>query len=202
MRFSTIYKRFHEAWSHTFNSLYEIPLYNRVKQVVDDVWVTCPDYPDDYNPRALWLSSETTNIERTVENIARCIDTYPDVDWLIPIQGHYRKPRSILRSIKLLDELGVLKRYEYVAVANLCTERRHDIMVKTVNLAHLLLPCKRLHVFGLDLDVAMKLRGKIFSFDSMAWTFPRKPGRWSCKNQAERIQYFQEYIQKVRRDGS
>jgi len=176
-------------------------LYKRVRLICPhaEVWATAPDYCDDYHPRALWLSDNITNIERTVESVKRALRNYPDVEWLIPIQGHYRKPSSVARCIELMEEEGILDGRDYVAVANLCTERRHDIMVETILIAERMLAPRRIHVFGLDVDVAMKVRRRIFSFDSLAWTFPREPGNPSCKNHEQRVRYFMDFIRRLER---
>jgi len=174
-----------------------VKLYHRVKQLVGEVYVTCPDYPDDYHPRSLWLSGEITNIERTLLNIEECLCNWPSVNWLIPVQGHYRDPDSVVRAVRLLDSWGVVDRYGYFAVANLCVEKRRDVMVKTARTVRMLLPDKKIHVFGLDMPTALKLRGVIDSFDSMAWTFPRGRGGHSCKNTRERIEYFKAYLEKL-----
>jgi len=162
-----------------------------------EVYVTCPDYPDDYNPGSLWLSETVTNIERTIQSIEKCVTKFPNVNWLIPIQGHNRKPKSLAKSITLLDELGILDKYDFYAIANICVERRHAIMLKAINIVKLLLPNKRIHVFGLDLDVARKVRNKIFSFDSLAWTFPRQRGKGMCTNNTSRIKYFKEFLTRL-----
>jgi len=176
-------------------------LHNRVRLLVPsaEVWVTAPDYCDDYHPGALWLSDKITNIERTVESVKRAITTYPEVNWLIPIQGHYRRPKSVVRCIDLMEQEGILDGADYVAVANLCVERRHDIMIETILIAERMLAPRRIHVFGLDLDVAEKVRNRIFSFDSMAWTFPRTHGLPSAKTSEDRKRYFLSYIARIQK---
>jgi len=169
--------------------------YHQIRQLCpnSEVYLTCPDYPDDYNPGSLWLSEEVTNIERTAENIRMCVSKYPDVNWLIPLQGHYRKPRSVLKMINLIAD--ILDEWDYVALANLCVERSWKVVRDTYNLARLMLPRHRIHVFGLDLDYAKRLRP--YSFDSLAYTFPRGRGRASCKNKDERIAYFHAFIKRL-----
>ena len=171
-------------------------IYHQVRQLCPNahVMLVCPDYPDDYHPQALWLSEDYTNIERTVDNVIYCVENYPDIPWIIPIQGHYRKPRSILRSLKLLWD--IFERYSYVALANLCVERRFEIVKRSYNLVRFYLPRHKIHIFGLDLDYAKRLRP--YSFDSLAYTYPRQSGRWSCKNKEERITYFNLYINALK----
>ena len=178
-------------------------LYNRVRCLCSDaeVWVTAPDYCDDYHPGALWLNADFTNIERTVESVKRALTEHPEVDWLIPVQGHYREPKSVAYCISLYEQEGILDGRDYIAVANLCTERRHDIMLETILIAERMLHPRRIHVFGLDVDVATKVKRRIFSFDSLAWTFPRSPGLPSCKNSKQRRQYFLAFIKRLEELG-
>lgn len=172
-----------------------VRIYHRVKQLVKDVWATCPDYCDDYHPRQLWLSNGYTNIERTVDSVLKCLEKHPDVNWIIPVQGWNRKPRSVLRCLNLYKEYGVDG--EYYGVANLCVEKSENIIVKTVRYVKSMLGDKRIHVFGLSLPVARRLRYDIYSFDSMAWTRPVDRKGWSCKNTEERVKYFIKWVKRL-----
>ena len=171
----------------------------------EEVWVTCPDYCDDYNPRSLWATEDFTNIERTVENILYCVDNYPEVNWLIPIQGHNSSPNSIISSIALLQEFGITKKYDYYGLANLCVERKKNILIETVRIASSLLKGKKLHVFGPKLNALSYIKTHIYSFDSTAWTKPTyfsvkyylKPLKMknrSCWNTLERKLYFISWV--------
>ena len=83
-----------------------LQLYNKARSLgIPEVYVTIPDYPDDYHPGNLWEHEIRTNIERTLENIADTLNDYPDVNWLIPIQGHNEEPESILYTMDCLKEL-------------------------------------------------------------------------------------------------
>jgi len=163
------------------------------------VYVTVPDYPDDYHPRSLWLSEELTNIERTVENVLRYTEKYSWIPWLIPVQGWHKKPESVLRSIRLYREYGIIDEFDYFAVGNLCVEPDVAIIYKTVDIVRRELPGKRIHVFGLKLAALRKVHRLIDSFDSTAWTRPvsRKLGaNWSCKNKEERVRFFREWLRR------
>ena len=180
-------------------------LYRRVKSLVGDrvvVHATCPDYPDDYSPRSLWISREKTNVERTVENVIRCTE-YRDVSWLIPIQGWYRNPAGLLRCLDYYDELGIAYRYNYFAIANLCTELDADLIYRSVYavwrwFAQRRGEVPRLHVFGLRIAALKKVSRYLYSFDTTAWTRPvnkrlhdRYP--WSAKNLEQKTLFFCEY---------
>lgn len=177
-----------------------VSLYRRVKVLVPnaEVWVTVPDYPDDYHPKALWVDGKT-NIERTLDNILYALTSYPEVNWLIPIQGHNKQPHSIVKALELYAKHNVpLNRL--LAVANLCVEVSDVIMVETVKLAHNWLIKQgimpKIHVFGPDVGAVKKAKQYIFSFDSTAWTKPRVSGGWSAKNRRERVWLFITWLHR------
>jgi hypothetical protein len=173
-----------------------VDLYKKLTCHADEVYAVPPDYPDDFNPKSLW--TDKTNIERTVESVLTVVNKYPWVNWLIPLQGFNEQPESIKRCIDLYNDLGVTERFDYFAVANLCVSRRSKTIIDTVNTAKKLLPNKRLHAFGVSVTALKKLRDVLYSFDSMAYTFPRKRGLPSCRNLEEKRRYFYEYIQRLK----
>jgi len=188
-----------------------VQIYRRLLKLVPgaEVYVTCPDYVDDYNPGALWINDRITNIERTVENVKICVSQYPDVNWLIPVQGHYRRPESLITSIDYYWNMGILDRYKYLAVANLCVERdvgilHRSVLTVRVRLKELgVLDGTRIHIFGLKINALRRVRYDINSFDSTAWTRPvdsavRTIRNASAKTQRERVIFFCEYIRRLR----
>jgi len=178
-----------------------IRLYSAVKALVGNkpIYVTVPDYPDDYHPKSLWLSEDYTNIERTVDNVLKYTEQYKWVPWLIPIQGWNRKPESILRCVKLYREYGVIDRFEYFGIGNLCVEPDVEIIFRTCKLARDELRDKKIHVFGLKLNALKHVYHLIDSFDSMAWTRPVFARGHSCKTTEERIKYFEEWLKRYER---
>jgi hypothetical protein len=181
-----------------------VNLYYKVKTLTKaTVWVTVPDYPDDYHHKALWLNENYTNIERTLDNVLYYTAKYPNVNWLIPIQGHNKKPDSIVRSITLYREYGIIDKFSYYAVANLCVEPIVEIIYRTVKLAREKLPDKKLHVFGLKLNALKHIITMIDSFDSIAWTRPvnnrvvNYGKRHSAKSMQERIRFFEEWLRRL-----
>ena len=175
-------------------------LFKRVTSIAPHakVWVTVPDYPDDYHPKALWVGGKT-NIERTLDNIIYALTSYPEVRWLIPVQGHNRKPHSVVSALEMYVSKDI-PLDKYIAIANLCVERSDKVMVTTVKLAHDWLMrngiMPKIHVFGPDVSAIAKLSRYVYSFDSMAWTKPRVNGYWSAKNDVERIWLFITWIHK------
>ena len=178
-----------------------LKLYGKIKATVPKatVYAVAPDYCDDYHPRALWLSPEQTNIERTVQNAIFYTGKFPHVNWILSIQGWYQDPQSPLRCIKLYDKYGLLKDFEYFAIGNFCMELEtiKGILLTIANW----LRNKRLHVFDLKLRVLPAVQATIFSFDSFAWTRPvsksKLKANWSCKNNEERIRFFKAWLARV-----
>jgi len=182
-------KDYPKGW---FNHL--LGLFRRVTRITSNaiVWVTVPDYPDDYHPRALWTNGKT-NIERTLDNIVYALSSYPEVNWLVPIQGHNKQPSSVIYALELYDKHDIpLNRL--LAIANLCVEKSDKIMVLTIKQAHNWLMhngiMPKIHIFGPDVGAVKKAREYIYSFDSTAWTKPRVSGSWSAKDNKERVWLF------------
>ena len=178
-----------------------LKVYSKVKRIVRDkpIYITVPDYPDDYNPKSLWINEQYTNIERTLDNILFYTEKYRQLNWLIPIQGWNKNPKSVLRTISLYKEHGIIEKFNYFAVANLCVESNVEIMYQTLKLVRNVLPDKRLHVFGLRLNALKKVYYLIDSFDSTAWTKPVDKtlnANYSCKNNEQRIKFFERWLEK------
>ena len=197
-----------EAWIQRL-----VRLYDRVRSVAGkgvEIYVTCADYPDDYHHRALWLSEDFTNIERTVMNVLKCVDWYQDVEWLIPVQGWNRRPRSLLWSLEYLHELGVLKGYDYIAVANLCVELNMRILRDSVLYVYHWLKDRgyekhRIHIFGLKIAALDAVESYVNSIDSVAWSRPvstrlQRAMNWSAKTEEERILFFCENMIRLTRN--
>ena len=146
--------------------------YRKIRDFISNVWITIPDYCDDYHPRNLWINDKITNIERTVKNVVYYTSKY-DFNWLIPIQGWYKDPESVFRCLKHYDILNILDAYNYFGVANLCVEPNIKIIRKTViNVRSILSKKQKIHIFGLKIKALKYISHLIDSFDSMAWTRP------------------------------
>lgn len=178
-----------------------VKLYLKLRRLFPDtqIYATVPDYPDDYNPKSLWIDENITNIERTVQNTVKCIDNYKYVNWLIPIQGWNKTPASILRCLKQYEELGLIREHNYFAISNLCVEPNIKIIFQTIKYAREKLPDKQLHVFGLKLKALKFVAAYINSFDSMAWTRPVDGNlpHYSCKTLKQRIEFFKHYLHRL-----
>ena len=188
-----------------------VSLWRRVMGIVPDAEtvVTVPDYPDDYNPKSLWESEERTNMERTLDNISLAINEYTHVDWLIPVQGHYENPETIIDMLEMLDAIGAFNYLEYaclrrrpcLAVANICVSKKCSTIERTLTLAWRWLNnnqplFNRIHVFGPAVNCIKKISNIIYSWDSMAWTKPRSPGGSSAYSATERSYLFLTWIHR------
>ncbi len=87
-----------------------------VKTLVSEVYAVVPDYPSDYKNNPI-----DDNIERTIRNIEYAVAKYPDVRWIIPIQGKKDDVVSVIKTFDQVVNMGVLDRYHYIAVAPTCT---------------------------------------------------------------------------------
>jgi len=178
-----------------------LKLYRKIKSIASQatVYAVAPDYCDDYHPGSLWLSPEQTNIERTVQNAIFYTEKFPQVNWILSIQGWYQDPQSPLHCIKLYKEYGLLKDFEYFAIGNICVDLETIKKILLIVINHL--QSKRLHVFDLKLRVLPAVQALIFSFDSFAWTRPinkeKLGANWSCKTQEERIRFFKAWLERV-----
>ena len=125
------------------NWIYRIlKIYNKVRRIIPhaNIMATCPDYPDDYYPRRLWINNEITNIERTLQNVIEYTEKFDYVNWLISIQGWSRQPKSVIKSIKLYHEYGILNEFDYFAIGNLCTELNTTLTCQTIQIVRRELP--------------------------------------------------------------
>jgi len=188
----------------------QVLLYEKIRKIARyaEVYVTIPDYPDDYHPKNLWISREYTNIERTIDSVFYAITNYPNINWLIPVQGWNHRPKSVIHSLQLLYRRDFpFERYNYYAIANLCVEQKCDIIVRTVEYAYnwfkdVLGYIPRIHLFGPKLRCVRKIVDKIYSWDSMAWTRPVEHGLhkkypWSAKNEEQRELFFMKYLEHI-----
>jgi len=154
----------------------------------DKVWVTIPDYPDDYNPGQFG-----DNVSRTVESIERFI-TIEGVNWLPVLQSRYMNRFSFFEACERTKE--IIGDYPRVAIGTVCKCRKLDFIEYCCKVARKFFPNSWIHAFGLTLSALPRVCGVINSFDSMAWTFPRRSGH-SAKNEKELMQYFNAFLERV-----
>jgi len=173
------------------------------------LWVTIPDYPDDYNPGQFG-----DNVTKTLRNIEEFI-AVDGVNWLPSIQSRYLDKFSFLESCQKLKE--IIGNYPQVAIGTVCKTNRLDFITYCCHAARKHFPNSWIHAFGLTLKALATLAKAISSwdslvpecgrtkwryrlidsFDSLAYTFPRESHKPSCKNLDDRRKYFYAYLAHV-----
>lgn len=154
----------------------------------DRIWCVIPDYPDDYNPGQFG-----DNVEKTINNL----EEFLSVDgptWMISLQSRYLNKFSFLRGVQEIKDL--LGHYPYLAIGTVCKCKKLDFIEYCCSVARHHFAKSWLHAFGLTLNALPRVNGIINSWDSMAWTFPRKTGGRSFR-MGEEVEYFEAYLKRI-----
>lgn len=168
------------------------------------LWVTIPDYPDDYHPRQFG-----DNVSKTLKNIEHFL-SIEKVNWLPVIQARYLDIFSFHESCQRTRE--IIGDYPRVAIGTVCKTNKLSFIEGCCKVARKFFPNSHIHAFGLTLKAIPKVATLIDSFDSMAWTFPRNKFReWSIKTGLKPfpnphwsydseacIPYFHAYVERLR----
>lgn len=154
----------------------------------DKIWITIPDYPDDYHPGQFG-----DNVEKTLVNIRRFVDI-ENVLWMPTIQANFKDIRSFEYSCK---QLCRIKQFERVAIGTVCKVRNLKFIFRCCRIARRFFPESWIHAFGPPLNAIAHIKYYIDSFDSTAWTFPRSAHKSSCKTARERREYFLAYLSRL-----
>jgi len=140
-------------------------LWYYASRYVRDAYATIPDYPSDYPHNPV-----PQNVEKTIRNIEYALEKYPDIKWLIPIQGLPDSLSSVAKTISILKERGLLKS-DYVAIASTCVSRNTEFLKRLALTAKTHLPDKRIHMFGVIKKAWDRLKHLIFSVDTVTHSF-------------------------------
>jgi hypothetical protein len=173
-------KSFLENWKWKAKELTEI--------FGERLFVTIPDYTDDFNPGQFG-----DNVSKTLANIKEFVSV-EGVNWLPVIQSRYLDRFSFMESCQMVRE--AVGDYPRVAVGTVCKTQKLSFIEYCCKAARKHFPKSWIHAFGLTLNSLPRVKGYINSWDSLAWTFPRKPGA-SCKNAKERVQFFTDYLKRL-----
>ena len=157
---------------------------------VDRVWCTIPDYPDDYNPGQFG-----DNVGMTLRNVEDFI-TIDGVNWIISLQSRFLDLDSFEKGCETVKEK--YGNYPRLAIGTVCKTNNLKFIKECCLMARECFPKSKLHAFGMTLRSYPHVCHVIDSWDSMAWTFPRVSGRGSAKNKTERIQFFYDYLERVK----
>lgn len=153
----------------------------------DRMWITIPDYCDDYK-------HVPNNVEKTLRNVKDFISD--DVNWLPVVQSRYMDRFGYFESLEKTKEI-IGDDYPRVAIGTVCKTRNLRFIIDCCKATRNVFRKSWIHAFGLTLHALPKVKEYINSFDSSAYTFPRHSGEHSCKNMRERIQYFNAFHQRV-----
>jgi hypothetical protein len=156
----------------------------------DKLWVTIPDYPDDFNPGQFG-----DNVAKTLQNIRDFI-AIDSVNWLPSIQSRYLNRFSFLESCEAVRDL--IGDYPRVAIGTVCKTNKISFIEYCCKATKLYFPNNHIHAFGLTLKALPKVTKTITSWDSIAYTFPRERGKGSCKNLSERKMFFYAYLERIK----
>jgi len=156
----------------------------------DKVWVTIPDYPDDYQHGLTWENSKT-NVEKTFENIER-FKQFTEIEWIYPIQCNYLNRKSFREACKKLREEVNPK---IVGIGTVCKTKNIQFITFCIKEARLIFGQDTwIHAFGPTLLALPKIWFFLNSFDSSAQFYINGHLVSSVE---ERIEAFQIWYEKV-----
>jgi hypothetical protein len=176
--------------------------WHKIKAITPDTYVTVPDYPADYPHNIV-----EDNIEKTIRNIEHAVRRYPNVRWIIPIQGRHNDILSLIKTFEYIADLGILDNYNYVAVANICTSKDPKFIHDSVAVIH-----KRakhiekkkdtrikIHVFGPSINTWKLISPHADSIDTIItnyWCLPIT-GKM-CTKKEEKIMAWEILLQRIK----
>jgi len=154
------------------------------------IWVTIPDYPDDYQQELTWENGKT-NVEKTFDNI-EAFKNIDEVEWIYPLQANYLNRKSFREACKRLkDEVNP----KIVGIGTVCKTRDIPFITYCIKEARLILGENTwLHAFGPTLSALPKIWFYLDSFDSSA-QFHINGHMVKCVE--ERIEAFQIWTKRV-----
>jgi len=176
--------------------------WHKIKTAVPDTYATIPDYPADYPHNIV-----EDNIEKTIRNIEYAIKRYPDIRWIIPIQGRYNDILSMIKMLEYIADSGILDTYSYTAIANVCTSKNpkfiHDstaIIHKRIKQIEKKKEKKiKIHVFGPSINTWKLISPYADSADTIItnyWCLPTI-GKM-CTRKEEKIKAWEILLQRIK----
>jgi len=199
---SGVFKIFHEDSRTEYPGGYKFwvdrvsSLWYYASRYVHDTYVTVPDYPSDYAHNPV-----PQNIDKTIRNIEYALEKYPDIKWLIPLQGLPDSISSVVRTIRVLKERGLLKS-DYVAIAPTCVTRNTEFLRRLALTVRSHLPNYKIHMFGVIKKAWDKVADYVFSIDTITYTFYcyKIYGR-KCTSSREKAVGWVMFLSDLRRGG-
>ena len=174
----------------------------KVKSTVPETYVTVPDYPADYRHNIV-----DDNIEKTIRNIEYAVKRYPQVRWIIPIQGRHSDILSLVKTFEYISDLGILDVYNYAAIANVCTSKDpkfiHDSVALIYKRVSQLEKKKgkkiKIHVFGPSVNTWRIIAPYTDSVDAIVtnyWCLPIL-GKM-CTTRIEKLKAWEMFLNRVK----
>ena len=179
----------YERWVYKVTLMYYV-----VKgRGVHDVRPVIPDYPSDYPENPV-----KDNISKTIRNIEYALDNYPQIPWIIPIQGSNDSPRtSVAKCVEELMRRGLL-RSDYVAIASTCVTRSSKLLYELAKIGRALLKDKKIHMFGTTMKAWKLIDKYIDSTDTVNHSLMCKEALGKmCSNVEEYVIGWKLFLDKL-----
>jgi hypothetical protein len=174
--------------------------WSSIRNLIDEVYAVIPDYPSDYEDNQI-----DDNVERTIRNIEYAVRRYPDVKWIVPIQGKKDDVVSVVKMYEYVVDMGVLDRYDYIAIAPTCVTRTIKflsdvavIMRKRVKQIENNKRYIKIHMFGTDMRSWKHIVRYIDSTDTIVTNYLclSLTGKM-CTKRKEKERAWQIFLQRV-----
>lgn len=137
---------------------------------------------------------EMDNTEYSWELLTTLYDPL-DEHQLPVIQSRYGNLESLINYCDRFT--GLFGKPDKIAVGSVCKMDNNKTSIKMLKQIRRKFNNSWIHAFGLRFQQFKKGYMLIDSYDSTSWTFPRQSGRGSCKNQEERLEFFNDYIKRI-----
>jgi len=185
----------YQTWTDKVARLWRI-----VSKLVADSYVVVPDYPSDYHNNPV-----DDNVERTFRNIEYAIKRHPDVKWIIPLQGKKDDILSIIKSFEYIKDLGILDRYNYIAIAPTCATNNTKFLTDVAQIIwkrtklikkdnHYI----KIHMFGATMKAWKSIAPFVDSTDTIVVNYICKTMIGSmCTKKAEKEKAWKMFLEKV-----
>jgi len=191
---------FYKSGDYEFNYKQYIWLAKRLKAD----YVVVMDYPCEPDVNRSKIKTNKERIERTIENAIKLMDTAPNLNWVMVVQGY--KPDEYVYCIDRIKEQGLLT--DIIAIGSLCVRKRVSEVKKIVTLVRDNLPSKiKLHGFGIDLKFLrdQAIFNALYSSDTAAWKWNNrnhweenwKPKGYLPKTEFDKLKNFEKYVIKI-----
>jgi len=157
-------------------------------------WIVIPDYPDDYHEPGFLFKDGKDNVERTFENIERMHRYRHKINWIYPVQAHYKDLLSFEESLERLKEYEPKR----IGIGTVCKISDVKLIGKFAMKARKAFPDAWIHAFGPCLRSIIYIRPYVDSFDSSAQFISGSGKQAYVKNKAKRVEAFNRWVNRLR----